>query len=137
MTLEPGLLADLGRGEDLGHHRPGLGGFMHARARVKAHGLEAFGSELLGKLRILLRLSHVHVALQVIVARVTQRGDHFLDVELLLVPFGVLAPAVDVRADQCLLHRGARAVRRPAEGKGRYRRAQCHCGTKVPEELTS
>ena len=96
---------------------------MNVGASVKADGLKALGFELLGELRVLLRLSHVHVALQIVIAGITERGDDFLHVELLLVTLGILAPAVDIGADQGFLRCGARALRARARGKRRHHRA--------------
>ena len=122
--LEAGLLTDFGSGKDFGDRLSGLGGLVDARPGIEADGLEAFGFELAGELRILLGPRHIHKALEVIVAGVTQRRHDLLHVELLLVALGILAPAKNVRADQGLLRRSALACRRNAASERRYRHAE-------------
>ena len=134
---EAGLPADLGAGQEFGHHLAGRAGLVEPRPRIEADGLEALGPELLGEPRVLFGVRAVHKSLKVIVAGVPESGEDLRHVQLFVVALGVLAPAKDIGADQRFPGPGRdRVPRRGPARSGACDRPQRRQGAQAAQKLT-
>src|SRR5438876_12372328 len=74
-------LAHFCRRQDFNDNLVALSCLVQPGANVEADGLKTFGLKLLGKVRIGLWSPYIHETLQIIVSRIAQGGDDFLDDE--------------------------------------------------------